>query len=179
MELSNLVKTTKKTKKRVGRGHGSGKGGHTVGRGRSGQKSRGKVPLIFEGTKIKKSLLKRLPLLRGKGKFKSYKPSKIVINLKYLNFFKTGEIVNLETLIKKGIVNREDTLFGVKILGDGELAIPLKVQLPVSKGARAKIEKAGGSVEMPLIEAKKETIKVRESLKIIGKTKSKIPTKKE
>lgn len=48
---------------------GSGKGSHTVGRGQKGQKSRGSVPVIFEGMKMKKSLIKRLPKMRGKGIF--------------------------------------------------------------------------------------------------------------
>lgn len=60
-----------KSKKRIGRGIGSGKGGHTSSRGQKGQKSRGSIHILFEGMKTKKSLLKRLPLLRGKGKFKS------------------------------------------------------------------------------------------------------------
>lgn len=148
MSLSNLVKTTEKSKKRIGRGHGSGKGGHTVGRGTKGQKARGRIPLLFEGTKMKKSLLKRLPLKRGKGKFKPLKPSAIIVNLKYLNLFKPGEIVNIDTLAQKGIVKKEDgKKYGVKILGEGELGIALKVQLPSSKGAAKKIEEAGGKVE--------------------------------
>jgi large subunit ribosomal protein L15 len=119
MSLSNLVKTTTKSKKRIGRGHGSGKGGHTVGKGKYGQKSKEKIPLMFEGTKIKKSLLKRLPLLRGKGKFKPLKPSPVVVNVKYLNLFKSGEVVNLESLAKKGIIKKEDgKKYGVKILGE-------------------------------------------------------------
>jgi len=49
---------------------GSGKGSHTSGRGQKGQKSRGnKIGVLFEGMKMKKSYLKRLPLMRGKGKF--------------------------------------------------------------------------------------------------------------
>lgn len=56
-------------KKRLGRGYGSGKGGHTSGRGQKGQKSRTKVHILFEGLKVKKSTLKKFPLLRGKGKF--------------------------------------------------------------------------------------------------------------
>ena len=71
MDLKKLPKTTTKKKKRLGRGYGSGKGGHTVGRGAKGLKARSKLPLTFEGTKIKKSLLQRLPLRRGKGRFKS------------------------------------------------------------------------------------------------------------
>jgi large subunit ribosomal protein L15 len=147
MELNKLPKITTKKKKRLGRGYGSGKGGHTVGRGAKGAKARGKIPLTFEGTKIKKSLLKRLPLQRGKGKFKPLKPSLMIVNLKYLNILPKNSLVNIETLIKHGIVKEKEAKeFGVKILGDGELKIPLKVELPCSKGAVKKIEKAGGKV---------------------------------
>ncbi len=61
MKLEQLSKTTVKSKKRVGRGYGSGKGGHTVGRGAKGDKARGKIGLTFEGTKVKKSLINRFP----------------------------------------------------------------------------------------------------------------------
>lgn len=67
--MIHLPKVITKSRKRVGRGIGSGKGGHTVGRGQKGQKSRGKIGILFEGVKMKKSFLKRLPLSRGKGKF--------------------------------------------------------------------------------------------------------------
>lgn len=63
--------------KRVGRGYGSGKGGHTVGRGQKGQKTRGKIGPLFEGTKNKKSLFQRLPVIRGKGKLKPRKTKKL------------------------------------------------------------------------------------------------------
>lgn len=59
---------------------GSGKGSHTSSHGQKGQKSRGKIHVLFEGMKMKKSLLKRLPLMRGKGKFHSRK--KKVYNFK-------------------------------------------------------------------------------------------------
>lgn len=146
MTLDSLVKTTSKSKKRIGRGHGTGKGGHTVGRGKYGQKSKEKVPLLFEGTKLRKSLLKRLPLLRGKGKFKSLNPQVLVVNVKYLNLFKKGDVVNLKTLAEKGII-KKDSKIKVKILGEGDLSIPLTVQLRTSKGAAKKIEAAGGKVE--------------------------------
>jgi len=147
MNLSQLPKTTQKGKKRIGRGGGSGRGGHTSTRGAKGQKARSSVGLFFEGTKFKKSLLKRLPLLRGKGKLKPRKNARVVINLKYLNFFKANEEVNRETLKSKGILAKDfpDNV-EVKILGDGQIGVPLTVFLPVSKGAREKIEKAGGKV---------------------------------
>lgn len=147
MSLNNLMKTTDRSKKRIGRGGGSGKGGHLVGRGKSGQKARGKIGLIFQGSKMRKTLVKRLPLLRGKGKFKSFKPGPVIINLKYLNFFKENEIVNFDSLVKKGLVQEEDRNFGVKILGEGEINLPLIIQTLISKGAQRKIEKAGGKVE--------------------------------
>lgn len=65
----NLPKVVQRSKKRLGRGYGSGKGGHTSSRGQKGQGSRGKIGILFEGVKMKKSFLKRLPLARGKGKF--------------------------------------------------------------------------------------------------------------
>lgn len=147
MKLSQLPKTTRKRKKRVGRGYGSGKGGHTVGRGAKGTKARGKIALTFEGTKIKKSFLKRLPLQRGKGKLKPLKPGPVIVNVKHLNLLPKNSPVDIITLAKYKIVDeKEAKIFGVKILGDGELKVPLKVQLPCSKGAAAKIEKAGGKV---------------------------------
>ncbi len=69
--MIRLPKIVAKSKKRVGRGMGSGKGSHTSGRGQKGQKSRGDIGILFEGYKMKKSFLKRLPLQRGKGKFHS------------------------------------------------------------------------------------------------------------
>lgn len=149
MKLSELPKTTKKVKKRVGRGYGSGRGGHAASRGTKGQRARGKIGLFFEGTKVKKSLLKRLPLLRGKGKFKSWKPPIAVVNVKYLNLFQEQEEVTLDSLKTRGILAKDlpsDTQ--VKILGDGEITVPLVVCLPSSKGAREKIEKAGGVVRI-------------------------------
>lgn len=149
MILERLPRTISKKQKRVGRGIGSGKGGHTVGRGAKGQKSRGKVSAIFEGTKIKKSLLKRLPLLRGKGKFKPNSKKAVVINLEYLNLLPKGSEVTLKTLSEKGILKIEkDTIVKVKILGNGKINIPLTVKLPCSKSVAKLIEAAGGKIEI-------------------------------
>ncbi|MCJ7804519.1 50S ribosomal protein L15 [Patescibacteria group bacterium] len=156
MELKNLTKTTQKGKKRVGRGYGSGKGGHTVGRGSKGTKARGKVGLLFEGTKVKKSLLKRLPLRRGKGKLKSLKQKPLIVNLKHLNLLNKGTLVNVENLVKAGLVEEKQArLWGVKILGDGELKVALKVALPCSSSAQEKIKKAGGEVVKKAVVAPK------------------------
>lgn len=147
MNLSDLTKTTTKSKKRIGRGHGSGRGGHTSTRGAKGQKARGSISLIFEGTKLKKSWVKRLPLMRGKGKFKSHQLQSYTLNLNHLAVFKEGDKVNLASLIKKGILpSCFDKNFPVKILGDGTIKTGLMVSIPCSKNAQEKIVKAGGTV---------------------------------
>lgn len=145
--LSNLPKTTDKSKKRVGRGYGSGKGGHTVGRGQKGQKSRSKVGLLFTGTKNKKSLIQRMPVLKGKNKFKPLTLKPLVLSLKDLEVFKTKELVDEKSLLAKGLVKEKELRRrGVKVLSNGRISKALKVKLLVSKGARKKIEDAGGEV---------------------------------
>lgn len=146
MKLAKLPKTTVKKKKRVGRGYGSGKGGHTSGRGQKGQKTRGKLKLMFEGTKMRKSLIRRLPMLRGKNRFKSIGNKPIIINVKYLNLLREGTEVTIDKLVKSGLVDSRAAKAGVKILGDGVLTKKLTVKLPVSKQAKKKIEKAGGKI---------------------------------
>ncbi|MDO8461024.1 MAG: 50S ribosomal protein L15 [bacterium] len=144
MDLNTLVKITNKKKRRLGRGHGSGRV-KTSGRGTKGQNARGTRPLHFEGGAV--SLIKRLPFRRGKGRNKVFKKKPVIINVKALNAFKKGSIVDLDSLIKNHIVEASDAkIYGVKILGDGELKVALKVQLPLSKGAKEKIEKIGGTV---------------------------------
>lgn len=139
-----MLKVRTRSKKRAGRGYGSGRGGHTTGRGQKGQKSRGGVNILFEGVKVRKSLLNRLPFQRGKGKFKA-QPKPIAVNLEALNILKDGEKVNIETLSKAGIVRLEEAMvYGVKILGGGKLEKKLEVSLPASRSAIEKIEKAGG-----------------------------------
>ncbi|MBN1168734.1 50S ribosomal protein L15 [Candidatus Woesebacteria bacterium] len=143
---NKLPKTVKRRNKRVGRGYGSGKGGHTTGRGVKGQRARTKNNILFEGVKMKKSYFKRLPLMRGKGKFRS-KPKPIIVNLDYLNLLRSNTKVDINTLIQEGIVKRDDAeRFGVKILGGGEIKKKIIVMLPVSKSAAKQIEKAGGKI---------------------------------
>jgi large subunit ribosomal protein L15 len=144
MNLGNLEKITTKKKKRVGLGHGSGRG-KTAGRGTKGQKARGDVPLDFEGGAL--PLIKRLPFLRGKGKNKPLQRDAFVINVGALNVFPKNTDIDLESLAKFGLIKLEDAKKnGVKILGDGDLKVALNVKLPVSKGAGDKIKKAGGQV---------------------------------
>lgn len=146
MKLHELPKITKGKKKRVGRGYGSGKGGHTAGRGSKGLKARNKVPLLFTGTKMRKSFVRRIPFLRGKGKFSPQSPKPEVINVEELNQLRKGSVVTLERLIEAGLVSKKAEKNGVKILGRGKLEKEIKVEVPVSKGAKQKIEKAGGEV---------------------------------
>jgi large subunit ribosomal protein L15 len=141
-----LPKTVAKGKKRVGRGYGSGRGGHTVGRGTKGQKARSKVGILFEGVKMKKSFIKRLPLRRGKGRFKA-KEKPLIVKLVYLNLLPSGSRVDDDLLVKHGIVKEKDAkMHGIKILGDGEVKKKLTIEVPISKSAAKKIEKAGGKV---------------------------------
>jgi len=144
--MNNLPKVINRKSKRLGRGYGSGKGGHTSGRGQKGQKTRRKVGVLFEGVKMKKSFIKRLPLRRGKGKFKaSAKP--VAVNLDILNLLPSGSVVNMETLVKAEIVDKTSSeKYGVKILGNGKISKKLTIELPISGSAVKKIEKAGGKV---------------------------------
>lgn len=145
--MNRLPKVVHKRSKRVGRGAGSGKGFHTSGRGQKGQKARGGVGILFEGVKVKKSLLHRLPMLRGKARFKSH-PKAIIINLDMLNLMPDGSNVTIESLAKAGIVKLEHAKnLGVKVLGSGDLKKKLTVNVPLSNSAKEKIEKLGGKVE--------------------------------
>ena len=145
MELSNLrpAEGSKHSDNfRRGRGHGSGNG-KTAGKGHKGQKARSGAPRIgFEGGQM--PLYRRIPK-RG---FKNRNTLEIVgINVSALEAFDNGATVNIEALLEKGIVkNPRD---GVKILGNGELTKKLTVQATAfSEGAKAKIEAAGGTVEV-------------------------------
>lgn len=143
--LTSLPPTTAPARKRRGRGYGSGKGGHTTGRGAKGQKARSQTHLWFEGGQL--PLIKRLPFQRGKGRFKPLKQNPLIVNLKYLNRLPQGAPVNLDTLVKAGIIRLSDAKkYGVKILGEGNLDRPVTVSLPTSKSAALKIQKAGGRV---------------------------------
>lgn len=128
----NLPKVVTKSKKRRGQGAGSGKGFHTVGRGQKGQKSRGGIGILFEGMKTKKSLIHRLPFLRGKLKNRAH-PKAAVVNLQDLNKLPDGSKVTIDLLVKAGLVNQDALKYGVKILGKGKLEKKLEIDLPMSK----------------------------------------------
>ncbi len=181
MKLNELPKSITRNKKRLGRGYGSGKGGHTSSRGAKGDNARGKVGLLFEGTKMKKSFLKRLPLFRGKGKNKSQNQKPLIINLDNLNFLgKDVKVVDLASLIKDNVVDeRKVRAAGVKILGDGEVKRAFKVVLPCSESAKKKIEKAGGEV---VIKSKKTAEEKTVGKKVVTENKvveKKVEDKKE
>lgn len=143
MKLHLLEKTTIRPKKRIGRGIGSGKD-KTAGRGYKGQKARGKVSLGFIGGTL--PLYKKLPFKRGLGNSKR-SIKMIPLPLSRLSVFKTGSVVDIAGLIEHQILpERKAKRFGVKIMGEGEINIPLTVKLPTTKSAIKKIEKAGGKV---------------------------------
>ncbi|MCL4418848.1 50S ribosomal protein L15 [Patescibacteria group bacterium] len=145
MELNKIEKTTERGKRRLGLGSGSGRG-KTAGRGTKGQKARGKISLSFEGGAL--TLIKRLPFRRGKGKHKVFKKKPLIVNVKALNLLKKDTVVDINTLIKQHIVDEKDAnIYGVKILGEGEVSIPLTIKLPISERAALKVKKAGGNVE--------------------------------
>lgn len=142
------LKLVDKRKKRVGRGYGSGKGGHTVGRGQKGQKTRGKIGVIFEGVKVKKSFIKRLPFLRGKSKLSSQaKP--VVVKIGSLNKLADGSVVDASLLVKEKLVKASDAKKrGIKIVGGGKLEKKLTIKLPVSGSVLKQVESLGGKVEV-------------------------------
>jgi large subunit ribosomal protein L15 len=147
--ISNLTPITDKSAKRVGRGIGSGVGGHTTGRGAKGDNVRGHGKLTFDGTKIKKSWLKRTPFLRGKHRTLPLgKP--VIISLSQIEKnYKTGEIVTLKNLFEKfRNLSLIGLKYGIKILANGELTKALTFKgVFVSKKAESKIVASGGKIE--------------------------------
>ncbi len=142
------IKIKTNSKKRLGRGFGSGKGGHTVGRGQKGQKTRAKIGILFGGVKVKKSLFKRVPFLRGKGKNKARSEKPLLLKLSSLNALKDDTVVDLDFLVKNGWFKKKDLVQkGVKIVYDGDIKKKLMVRIPVSKTAKKSIESVGGKVE--------------------------------
>lgn len=148
--LNKLTKTTKKAK-RVGRGYGSKKGGHTATRGQKGQKSRSgyKSPRKgFEGGSM--PLSRRIPKLKGfsRGYFNS-KVKNNILNLSDLNDnFNSGDTVDIESLVEKGLINISSKLTSIKILGKGDLTKKISIKgIPVSASVKDKVEAKGGKIE--------------------------------
>ena len=146
MKLNELKPNEKafKTRKRVGRGPGSGLG-KTSGKGQKGQNARsgGGVRPGFEGGQL--PLFRRLPK-RGFSNAK-FKTVYAVINLSDLNKFEDGAIVTPEILKEMGILKNQ--LNGVKVLGNGKLEKKLTVKAhKFSSSAKESIEKMGGKAEV-------------------------------
>ncbi len=142
MNLSQLPSLVRHPKKRLGRGHGSGKV-KTSGRGTKGQKARGKVRMGFEGGQS--PLVKRLPYLRGKGRNHSSGPKAFPLAVTKLNTLPKGTIVSLESLRKYRMIG--DRVLRVKLLGGGKVSVALTIKVPCSASAKEAIIASGGSVE--------------------------------
>lgn len=132
-----------KSKKRVGRGAGSGLG-KTSGRGMNGQNARsgGGVRPGFEGGQM--PLFRRIP---KRGFTNIFKKNWIILNVDDLNRFEDGTEITPDFLIESGMV--KELGYGIKILGDGELERKLTVKAnKFTQSAIQKIEAAGGKVEV-------------------------------
>ena len=137
-------KGSRKKKLRKGRGIAAGQGA-SCGFGMRGQKSRSGRPTRpgFEGG--------QMPLYRRVPKLKHFQiinqKSFSIINLSKLNDFKENDTVNVDSLVKRGLLFKPK--YPLKILGNGELKVKLKVQAHAfTKSAKEKIESLGGSCEI-------------------------------
>ncbi len=144
-DLSNLTPPKGKNRKakRVGRGESSG-WGKTCGAGHKGQNARagkGKTHRAFEGGQM--PLARRLP---KRGFNNIHRIERAEINVEALNAFPAGSEVGIEQMKSAGLMKGKDM---VKILGNGELKQALTVKAHAfSEKAKAKIEAAGGKVEV-------------------------------
>jgi large subunit ribosomal protein L15 len=137
---------SKKARKRVGQGIAAGQG-RTCGRGQKGQNARagGGTRLYHQGGNL--PFFRRLPFIRGEGFTPLNRLEYNEVNLDQLVGFPAGSEVSPDTLIESRLL-REPKL-PVVILARGEVTVALKVRVHrISKGAQAKIEAAGGSVEL-------------------------------
>jgi len=142
--LNNLKKITDKQSKRLGRGRGSGKGEHTVGRGNKGMRARksGEAPAWFEGGQL--PLVKRMPMQRGKGRFNVLFPSALVT----LNDLQgmSAAVITLDTLKLEKVIDKR--FQKAKIVANGKITRKVTVQgIPISQSAVKLIEAAGGQVK--------------------------------
>jgi large subunit ribosomal protein L15 len=148
MKLNDLKPNagSKKNRKRVGRGISAGQG-KTAGRGTKGQNSRSGSGghLYRQGGNL--PFFRRLPFVRGKGFTPLNKIDFNEINLDQLSSFKANAVVTPETLDQARLIR--DPRNPVALMGRGELKTALKVRVDrVTKSAKAKIEAAGGTVEL-------------------------------
>ncbi len=136
-------KGSRKPRRRLGRGPGSGRG-KTAGRGTKGHNSRsgGGVRPGFEGGQM--PIHRRLP---KRGFTNIFRKDIATINIRDLSKFETGSLVDEAALIRNGLVKGKND--GIKLLGHGDIKYPLTIKIDrVSKSAREKIEAAGGNVEV-------------------------------
>lgn len=146
MKLTDLrpAKGAKSARKRVGRGEGSGLG-KTSGKGNKGLKARsgGGTKPGYEGGQM--PLQRRLP---KRGFVNVFREEMAVVNVKELNRFEAGSVVDVETLRQEGLV-KGTCPGGVKLLGNGEVTRKLIVKVDrASKAAIEKVAAAGGTVEV-------------------------------
>ncbi len=144
MQLHELAPAqgSRKKRKKVGRGPGSGMG-KTAARGHKGLKARsgGNVRPGFEGGQM--PLYRRLP---KRGFTNIFKTNNAVLNVRDLERLEDGSTVDMDSLRTAGLV--KGRLDGIKILGDGDISKKFTLKnILVSKTAREKIESAGGSIE--------------------------------
>ncbi len=145
MKLHELKPAAGSTKdrKRIGRGVGSG-WGKTAGRGNKGQNARagGGVRAGYEGGQM--PLHRRLP---KRGFTNIFKKVMAIVNVDDLSRFEAGAVVDEAVLVRSGLV--KGRMDGIKLLGQGEIDIALTVKIKaISRSAKAKIEAAGGTVEV-------------------------------
>jgi large subunit ribosomal protein L15 len=160
MKLGDLrpVPGSHKHERRVGRGHGSGRG-KTAGRGTKGQKARtgGTIHRAFSGGQTR--LSKRIPFLRGVGNSNlPFRKDYAIVNLEDLAEWEAGTQVTPESLVEYGLLSNSEGKGLVKILGDGEISRALNFKAhKFSASARAKIEAAGGTIEIIPVKVHEKT----------------------
>lgn len=145
MKLNELspAKGSRSPRKRLGRGVGSGTG-KTAGRGTKGFNSRsgGGVRPGYEGGQM--PIHRRLP---KRGFTSIFKKKIVTINIRDLERFESGGIVDESTLIREGLIKGQKD--GIKLLAQGEINKPLTIKVnAISKEARVKIEAAGGEIQL-------------------------------
>ena len=150
MSTLNTTGKITKTKLRVGRGIGSGKG-KTSGRGVKGQKSRSGVSIkAFEGGQM--PLYRRLPK-RGFNAIKRYQALVAIMNLEKIQSYidektiNSSDLINIDLLKKLKLINKNSQK--LKILGTGEIKDKVSIEADlISKSAVVKLEKAGGTIQL-------------------------------
>jgi large subunit ribosomal protein L15 len=148
MQLHDLkpIEGAKKERKRVGRGRSAGQG-KTAGRGTKGQGARtgGGTRLYHQGGNL--PFFRRLPFMRGKGFTPINRVEYHEVNVGQLKSFEAKSDVNPESLIAAKLV--KDKSQPIVLMGEGNVDVALNVSVHrITKGARSKIESAGGSVEL-------------------------------